>query len=127
LPSLQPAIESRMQRRYQHIVDALANDGDAAEQLCAQCSGNLQISLQLCLEMEALLDIDSPEAFHEQRRQWQLTHLSSAMTGGLARNESSNENVRELLEESCVSGPLPQEDVYIIRERQRNIIAALLD
>ena len=127
LPSLQPAIESRMQRRYQHIIDALANGGDAAEQLCTQRSGNLQNSLQLCLEMEALLDIDSPEAFHEQRRQWQLTHLSSAMTGGLARNESSNEHVRQLLEESCVSGPLPQEDVYIIRERQRNIIAALLD
>ncbi len=127
LPALQPAIESRMQRRYQHIIDALENGGDTIEQLCAQRSSNLQNSLQLCLEMEVLLDIDSPEAFHEQRRQWQLTHLSTAMTGGLTQNESSNENVRRLLEESCVNGPLPQEDVDTIRQRERNIVAALLE
>ncbi len=127
LPALQTAIESRMQRRCQHIIDAASNGSDAIEQLCAQRSGNLQHSLQLCLEMEVLLDIDSPEAFHEQRRQWQLTHLSSAMTGGLAQNGSSSKNARQLLEESCVNGPLPQEEVDTIRQRERNIVAALLE
>jgi mRNA-degrading endonuclease YafQ of YafQ-DinJ toxin-antitoxin module len=127
MPALQAAIESRMQRRYQHIIDALRSEGDAIEQLCAQRSVNLHNSLQLCLEMEVLLDIDSPEAFHEQRRQWQLTHLSTAMTGGLAQNESSYENVRQLLEESCVNGPLPQEGVDTIRHRERNIVAAMLE
>lgn len=127
LPALQAAIESRMQRRYQHFIDALASGADAIEQLCTQRSENLQNSLQLCLEMEVLLDIDSPDAFHEQRRQWQLTQLSTAMTGGLAQNVSSHESVRQLLEESCVNGPLPQEDVDTIRQRERNIVAALLE
>ena len=127
LPTLQPSIESRMQKRHQHIIEALENGGDTIEQLCAQRSSNLQNSLQLCLEMEVLLDIDSPEEFHEQRRQWQLTHLSTAMTGGLAHNASSNENVRQLLEESCVNGPLPQEYVDTLRQRERNIVAALLE
>ncbi len=127
LPALQSAIESHMQRRCQRIIDAASSGSDAIEQLCTQRSDNLQRSLQLCLEMEVLLDIDSPEAFHEQRRQWQLTHLSTAMTGGLAQNSSSNENVRELLEESCLNGPLPQESVDIIRQRERNIVAALLE
>ena len=126
LPALQAGIESRMQGRYQHIMEASSSGGDAIEQLCARCGDNLQTSQRLCLEMEVLLDIDSPEAFLEQRREWQLTHLSTAMTGGLAQNESSNENVRQLLEESCVNGPLPQESVASIRQRERNIVAALL-
>ncbi len=126
LPALQAGIESRMQGRYQHIMEASSSGGDAIEQLCARCGDNLQTSQRLCLEMEVLLDIESPEAFLEQRREWQLTHLSTAMTGGLAQNESSNENVRQLLEESCVNGPLPQESVASIRQRERNIVAALL-
>jgi hypothetical protein len=127
LPALQSAIESRMQRRYQHIIEASSSGSDAIEQLCARRSDNLQTSQRLCLEMEVLLDIDSPEAFHEKRREWQLTHLSTAMTGGLAQNESSNENVRQLLDENCVNGPLPHESAASIRQRERNIIAALLE
>ena len=127
LPALPAAIESRMQRRCQYIIDASSSGSDAIEQLCVQRSDNLQHSLQLCLEMEVLLDIDSPEALHEQRREWQLTHLSTAMTGGLAQNESSSDSVRELLEESCVNGPLPQESADTIRQRERNIVAALLE
>ncbi len=126
LPALQAAVESRMLKRYQRIIDALASGDEAVEQLCARSSSNLQQSLQLCLEMEMLLDIDSPEAFQEQRRQWQLEHLSTAMTGGLARSESINENVRRLLDESCSKGPLPQESVDSIRLREQNIVASLL-
>ena len=126
LPTLQAAIESRMLKRYQRSIDALTSGDEAIEQLCAQRSSNLQDSLQLCLEMEVLLDIDSPEAFHTQRRQWQLKHLSTAMTGGLARSESTNENVRRLLDESCSKGPLPLQSVDAIRLRERNIAAALL-
>lgn len=127
MPALQAGIEARMQKRHQQIIDALANGGNAIEQLCAQRSGNLQISLQLCLEMEVLLDIDSPAALHDQRRQWQLSHLSTAMTGGLAQNADSNAKVRQILEQSCVNGPLPQEDIESIRQREKNIVAALLE
>jgi hypothetical protein len=126
LPALQAALESRMLKRYQRIIDALAGGDEAIEQLCAQRRSNLQESLQLCLEMEMLLNIDSPEAFQEQRRQWQLEHLSTAMTGGLARSESINENIRRLLDESCSKGPLPQESMDSIRQREQNIVAALL-
>jgi len=127
LPVLQAAIESRMQRRCQRIIDASSSGNDAIEQLCAQRNDNLQRSLRLCLEMEVLLDIDSPGAIHEQRRQWQLTHLSAAMTGGLAQNGSSSKNVRRLLEECCGNGPLPQESLASIRQREQNIVAALLE
>ncbi|MEA3303387.1 MAG: DUF349 domain-containing protein [Pseudomonadota bacterium] len=126
LPTLQAAFESRMLKRYQRIIDALAGGDEAIEQLCALRSSNLQESLQLCLEMEMLLDIDSPEAIQEQRRQWQLEHLSSAMTGGLAGSESIHENVMRLLVKSCSKGPLPQESVDSIRHREQNIVAALL-
>ncbi|MEN8214104.1 MAG: DUF349 domain-containing protein [Pseudomonadota bacterium] len=125
LPEVQGGAESRMQRRYQRILDASAKGGNTIDQLCAQQQENLDRSQQLCLEMELLLDIDSPEAFHDQRREWQLRHLSSAMTGGLAQNGNASSSVRRLVEESCANGPLPPEAAASIRERERNIIAAI--
>lgn len=126
MPALEASTEKRMQARYRRIIEASTNGARAIEDLCAGSSSNLQKSQKLCLEMELLLEIESPVEFHGQRREWQLTHLSSAMSGGLSHDGGSNDAARRLLQESCVNGPLPADSVASIRQREQNILAALL-
>ena len=78
---------------------------------------------RLCLEMEVLLELDTPEAHADERRQWQLEHLSDAMTGGL--DISPRERAITLLEEACRTGAVPQEMQQALEERLEKIVSAL--
>jgi hypothetical protein len=78
---------------------------------------------RLCLEMEVLLELDTPEAHADERRQWQLEHLSDAMTGGL--DISPRERAITLLEEACRTGAVPQEMQQAHEDRLEKIVSAL--
>ena len=95
--------------------------GDAG--LCDAHDSNLDCRNRLCLEMEVLLELDTPEAFADERRQWQLEHLSDAMTGGL--DISPRERAIALLEESCRTGAMPHAQQQTFLERLGKIVSAL--
>ena len=90
--------------------------GDAQE-------ANLERRSRLYLEIEVLLELETPDAYADERRQWQLEHLSDAMTGGL--DISPRERARALLEEACRTGAVPQEQQQALLERQGKIVSAL--
>lgn len=126
LPPLRTAAEAAMQARYQRLADTLEGGTEGIAALCAESGDNLLLCQQLALEIELLLGIDSPPEFHQQRREWQLSHLSSAMTGGLADSESTHQRAARLLMQSCAIGPLPKQDAAGVRLRGRKIVDALI-
>ena len=95
--------------------------GDAG--LCNAHENNLDRRNRLCLEMEVLLELDTPEAYADERRQWQLEHLSDAMTGGL--DVSPRERAIALLEEACRTGAMPHAQTQTFQERMGKIVSVL--
>lgn len=91
--------------------------------LCDAHENNLDRRNRLCLEMEVLLELDTPEAYADERRQWQLEHLSDAMTGGL--DVSPRERAIALLEEACRTGAMPHAQTQTFQERMGKIVSAL--
>jgi hypothetical protein len=126
LPPLQTAAEAAMQGRYQRAAAAVESGTEGIRALCAESGDNLLQCQQLALEIELLLEIDSPPEFHQQRREWQLRHLSSAMTGGLGDSESTQQRAARLLVESCAIGPLPEQGAAGMHRRWRKIVDAMI-
>jgi DNA repair protein SbcC/Rad50 len=126
LQPLQTAAETAMQRRYQHVAAARDSGTKGLAARCAESDDNLLRCQQFAVEIELLLDIDSPPEFHQQRREWQLNHLSSAMTGGLADSESARQRAARLLVKSCAIGPLPEQGAAGMHRRWRKIVDALI-
>lgn len=86
------AINKRLENRWQRANTALSQkrrqvklDQQLAEldQLAPTPSEGDDASMQgeqLCLELEILLDLETPEAYQEQRMQYQVARLSESMT-----------------------------------------------
>lgn len=105
------------------FADRVAAIGNGDRALCDAFEQNLERRNQLMLEAEVLLELETPQAFADQRRQWQLEHLSDAMTGGLA--QSPHEQALALLEKACRTGAAPETGREAYLQRQDAIVAAL--
>jgi len=105
------------------FADRLAAIEKGGTELCDAHETNFECRNRLYLEMEVLLELDTPEAYADERRQWQLEHLSDAMTGGL--DISPRERVTALLEEACRIGAVPQERREAAMARQGEIVSSL--
>ena len=105
------------------FADRVAAIGNGARGLCDAFEKNLERRNQLMLEAEVLLELETPRAFADQRRQWQLEHLSDAMTGGLA--QSPREQALAMLEKACRTGAVPETGREGYLQRQGAIVAAL--
>jgi exonuclease SbcC len=103
--------------------DRLAAIEKGGSELCHAQESNLERRNRLYLEMEVLLELDSPESYSDERRQWQLEHLSDAMTGGL--DISPRERATALLQEACLAGAVPQAKQQEVMVRQGEIVSAL--
>jgi hypothetical protein len=97
------------------------NAGDRS--LCDAQADNLDQRNQLLLEIEVLLELETPAAFADQRRQWQLEHLSDAMTGGLT--QSPREQALSTLAQVCRTGAVPEDQHEEYLKRQQAIVSAL--
>ena len=105
------------------FADRLAAIEQGGPELCDAQESNLDRRNRLFLEMEVLLELDTPAAYADERRQWQLEHLSDAMTGGL--DISPRERATALLEEACRTGAVPLQEQQAVMARQGEIVSAL--
>ena len=105
------------------FADRVAAIEKGGSELCDAHEENLERRNRRYLEMEVLLELDSPESCADERRQWQLEHLSDAMTGGL--DISPRERATALLEEACSTGAVPQESQQAVMARQGEIVSSL--
>ncbi|MEJ2308314.1 MAG: DUF349 domain-containing protein [Gammaproteobacteria bacterium] len=114
------ALEEQFDGLFRQRVTAI---GKAERALCDAHEANLERRNRLMLEIEVLLGLETPEAYADERRQWQLEHLSDAMTGGLA--VSPREQALAMLEKACSSGAVPGNRQQEYLARQQAIVSAL--
>lgn len=98
LPSADDELEPVVQKRFQNAVSALlklADGNDAAVQaLLAEREHSATEHGELCLRMEILADVESPEDLREQRLEYQLSHLAERMRGD---NRSDEQEFLDIL------------------------------
>ncbi len=98
--SAEQAVLQRMeQRNWQRHLDKLdALTAQSGERKAADATAEVQAANQsegeaLCLQLEILLDIETPAAFSQARMQYQVAQLSEAMR---SRNEAQDEDEQAL-------------------------------
>lgn len=105
------------------FTDRVTAIGEGDRALCDAWAQNFEEKSQLFLEAEVVLELDSPEQYADQRRQWQLEHLSDAMTGGLS--ESPDEQALRLVERICGTGAVPPEKTDDCKARLAVIVSSM--
>jgi hypothetical protein len=71
-----------LERRFGQACAAVEGNGDAQQTLRADLATNLSAKRQLCIRMEVLAEVPSPEAFTEARMAYQVERLTAAMQEG---------------------------------------------
>ncbi len=97
LAALPDELEQAITERYQ-LASAAVEDADALRRLKDALPGNLEALHERLLELEILLELDSPAEFSRQRMALQIGRLSAAMgKGDNAEAKSAEELVRGIL------------------------------
>ena len=98
------------------VVDgvALAADGEALAARARTETTSQEQRQELCIRMEILAGIDSPEEYAEARMAYQVNRLSEAMGGGETRPPDRWE---DLTRAWCLAGPPPSEIAEALEAR----------
>lgn len=116
--------ETRIQDRYSAACDML-EDGSADDaKFVDQTNQNLEAKKNICLQLEVLADLDSPPAFAKERMQYNVMRLNEVMTKRAERSNPEDE-IKNLLIEYWLTGPVPEEHLESINERFQRIRSAL--
>ncbi len=116
--------ESRIQDRYSTACDMLeAGSADDAK-FVDLTNENLEAKKSICLQLEVLADLDSPSAFAKERMQYNVMRLNEVMTKRAERSDPEDD-IKNLLIEFWLTGPVPEEQFESINERFQRIRSAL--
>lgn len=96
------SIPDALQARVAVARKALAGESPTDEELNA----NLEAALDLCVRAEFIAGVDTPEAFQQQRMDYQVKRLSQQMGSGRAKPDAAAEG-EALQLEWLAMGPLP--------------------
>lgn len=116
--------ESRIQDRYSAACNVLEGGSADDENFVDQTNENLEAKKSICLQLEVLADLDSPSAFAKERMQYNVMRLNEVMTKRAERSDPEDD-IKNLLIEFWLTGPVPEEHFESINERFQRIRAAL--
>ena len=116
--------EARIQDRYASACDMFECDSEVDSEFVDQTNQNLEAKKRICLQLEVLADLDSPPAFAKERMQYNVMRLNEVMTKRAERTDPEDE-IRILLIEFWLTGPVPEEHLESINERFQRIRSAM--
>jgi len=114
--------ENQINERYELVTNAIS-DADALTILKNGLDNNLAQAHDICLQLEVLCDIDSPEEFAKQRMQYQIQRLSAAMSKHT--DHATEQDPNELLKTYWLTGAVDTENRKQLDERIARIRATL--
>lgn len=116
--------ESRIQDRYSAACGMLEGGSADDAKFVDQTNENLEAKKSICLQLEVLADLDSPPAFTKERMEFNVMRLNEVMTKRVERSDPEDE-IKNLLIEFWLTGPVPEEHFESINERFQSIRSAL--
>jgi exonuclease SbcC len=124
LDALDASHENVLCERLDLASRALGGDDQARRTLFAALPKNLDTCLELCLEMEIAVGIDSPAEFTDARMQYQVSRLAEAMHHRLKEPRSRQQRLRDLQKAWYQVGPVPREAQGSLEARFGRALAA---
>lgn len=122
LGCLSSASLEAVERRFAAACRALLEGGDAQRTLRDDLRGNLEKKQALCLRLEILAGVESPDEFAQDRMRHQVDRLSESLAGGVAL--ASVEEARAIEVEWYALGLLPAERQQALESRFQRALAA---
>ncbi len=115
LPSEQDNLPRALRDRLGVINDWINAPPDDTAALTQQLTDNQSALEALCIEVEFLAGVESPEAFSQQRMDYQVQRLARRMGGGETKDRESEISELELRWLAC--GPLPTDSGRALNQR----------
>ena len=120
-PLADEVLNARFQERFDRAVAALSGDSDAKAVIEAAQDRNLACRLELCLQLEISAGAESPPQFAQERLALQVSRLSKAMTSSPDSSKEHRNELRELLRQWYLAGPVPREEGMALAERLERV------
>ncbi|MDH3695397.1 MAG: DUF349 domain-containing protein, partial [Gammaproteobacteria bacterium] len=114
--------ENQINERYELVTNAIS-DAAALSIMKNALDNNLAQAQDICLQLEVLCDIDSPNEFAKQRMQFQIQRLSAAMSKHT--DHATEQDPNKLLKTYWLTGAIGNENRKLLDERIASIRAAL--
>ncbi len=113
--------EAAMQLRFDAACQRYSN-GPAPDE-CEK--KNLELKLNLCLELEALFELESPPEFAQARMQHKVDRLTASLSHRQKPGQAGEDaRTRQSLANLCTIGPVPAEQCQALRRRFEAICEA---
>ncbi len=127
LPPLQDALDTLVQRRFEAACRAVIEGGETYQALLQSYKANLERKQELCLLLEILAGVDSPEEFSQARMEYQVSRLSDALGGGdeTPAGKGVLDEVWKIEQEWYELGPAPGDQNEALDSRFDRAMAAL--
>jgi exonuclease SbcC len=106
--------ETDLHGRFEQALSAHASGDDTSGTETASQTANLQQRESLCLRLEIMLGVDSPQEYAAARMAYQVERLSSALREG---SSTDGDNAHALLRAWCLTGPAPTAHAAALESR----------
>ena len=128
LPTLPRGLGAGLEGRLEAAGRALEAGPEAAGKRAAALADHLEAAKVLCLRMEILADVETPEAFAQERLEYQVSRLSESLTSRTTEPTQRDllDQARELALEWHALGVLPDAWWQRLTERFEGAQDALL-
>jgi len=113
LPPLPGDLEQAIGERY-HLACAAVFDAAALQRLRDSIPANVEVLHARLLQLEILVEVDSPAAFSRQRMALQIERLSAALGN---RAAGQGQSAEQLMDDILVVGAVPEEEHAAALER----------
>lgn len=120
-PLADEVLNAHFRERFERAAAALAGDADAKVAIEAAQDRNLTRRLELCLLLEITAGVESPPQFAEQRLALQVSRLSKAMTSHPESAQDQRSELREMLRQWYLAGPVPSDAQSALAERLERV------
>jgi exonuclease SbcC len=114
--------EAEITRRFDRICQVLLEGGEIREALLQELRANLIKKQILCLRVEILAGVESPDEFAQAKMEYQVARLSDSLQG---RNVESVDETRDIQLEWYCQGVLPAEQNELLEARFQRAVHAL--
>jgi len=101
-------VEDAIGHRFATARAAAEGDSAARQALEAGRTENLAAKQRICLDLEILLEISSPEPHQEERLERQVERLAETMPAGGHHHPQREPRIRDLLTRWHLTGPVPE-------------------
>ena len=112
-PLLDAELQSAIEQRFSSALEVLTGKV-SREQWMSTFGDNLDVRCRICLNMEILAGIDSPEEYAEDRLIFQVNRLSERLAEG---EELSYEDPQQLVRAWYLAGPLTAAEMERLQHR----------